>query len=84
MAKRTGKTDEEQAEKQLGGDEVQAIVDDAEDKGYVGVAVDPIPNAAYSQETDPAVSPSSADRARAAELHAAGKPVPASIAETAR
>lgn len=31
------------------------------DKGFIGESVDPIPNEAYSQETDPTTSPSAAD-----------------------
>lgn len=35
-----------------------------QDVGFVGTKVDPLPNEAYSQETDPTQSPSALDSAR--------------------
>lgn len=50
--------------------EVQAKVDKAEDKGYFGTKVDPLPNEAYSLETGPD-SPRAveAPNARLAQVH---------------
>ena len=44
-----------------------------QDVGYIGQKVDPIPNEAYSQETDPTTSPSAVEsRAALAEAEASG------------
>lgn len=37
--------------------EVEAKLDEAQEKGYIGTTPDPYPNEAYSLETDGAVSP---------------------------
>jgi hypothetical protein len=44
----------------LGTDEVQDRIDAENAKGYRGARVDPEPNSAYSQETDPMTSPRAA------------------------
>jgi hypothetical protein len=40
----------EKASGELGSDQVQKAVDEAEAKGYIGVKVDPRPNSDYSME----------------------------------
>lgn len=47
------------------------------DKGYIGTSPDPIPNEAYSQESDPTESPSAVE---SREALAAGK-APASVSD---
>lgn len=46
--------------------QVQKTVDEAEDKGYFGVKVDPLPNEAYSLESGPD-SPTLEDVRKASE-----------------
>lgn len=50
---------------EVGLDEVQRIADAEHEQGFVGTKVDPLPNEAYSQETDPTTSPGILDAQRA-------------------
>lgn len=43
---------------------LQTEIDADQERGYRGAKVDPLPNSAYSQETDPMTSPGSGDQPR--------------------
>lgn len=55
-----------------GVSEVQARADEETAQGFSGTKVDPLPNEAYSQETDPTTSPSAVEQRAALAAAEAG------------
>jgi hypothetical protein len=46
-----------------GVDKIEKVLNEGEEKGYIGRSDKPIPNSEFSQETDPTESPSAYDQA---------------------